>query len=88
VTYVGDAGDKIFGEPCQDLENLKERDETEFRRRIKQPYYSEYRVKLKAYSEVYNGESRIKFMIQNIFPLSNGNHYTYEVDNLLKMLEF
>lgn len=88
VTYVGDAGDKIFGEECSELESLKQRDENAFRRKIKTPYYKEYRVKLKAYSDVYEGESRIKYMIQNIFPLNAGNQYSYEVRNLLEMLEF
>lgn len=88
VTYVGEAGEKIFQEKCQDLENLREKDENEFRQKIRKPYYTEFRVKLKAYSEVYNGESRIKFMVQNIFPLNSSNFYTYEVKNLLEMLEF
>ena len=88
VTYVGEAGEKIFNEKCDVLQELSQTDETMFRKKIKSPYYSQYRIKIKAYSEVYNGESRIKYMIQNIFPLNTGNQYTYEINNLLEMLEF
>ena len=88
VTYVGDSGEKIFNEKCDVLEELSQTDENLFRKKIKSPYYNQFRVKIKAYSEVYNGESRIKYMVQNIFPLSTGNQYTYEINSLLDMLEF
>jgi replication factor A1 len=86
ATYVGDSGDKIFKQSCKEMMELKERDEMMFRKHLRSLYFSENRVKIKAYSEVYNGESRIKYMIQSFFPLNENNHYANEVEQLLSML--
>ena len=85
---MGEAGEQIFGIKCSELVKAKVNDETEFRSVLKSCYFNEFRVKVKAYSEIYNGESRVKYMVQNIYPLDKKNHYAIEVNQLLNMLEF
>ena len=88
VTYVGDAGEKIFGITCSDMVKLSEENEMLFKSKLKGCYFKEFSVVLKAYSDVYNGETRVKYMIQRIFPLQDDNNYLGGVNCLLEMLEF
>lgn len=88
VTYVGDAGEKIFGMPCKDMVKLSEENEMEFKSKLKEAYFKEFSLTVKAYSEVYNGETRVKYMIQRIWPLNEPGSYLKSVNCLLEMLEF
>lgn len=88
MTYVGDAGEKIFGISCPEMVKLSEENEMEFKAKLRECYFKEFSVVLKAYSEVYNGESRVKYMIQRMWALDEPGSYLKSVNNLLEMLEF
>ena len=67
---------------------LSEENEELFKSKLRGCYFKEFSLVLKAYSEVFNGDTKIKYMIQRIFPLKDDTNYLTAVNCLLEMLEF
>ena len=73
ASVFGDVGEKLFGMPAGDFKNLLDNDFHAFEIKREDVRWRQFKVKLKANEDTYNDMTRVKYTIQSIEPICDGN---------------
>ena len=73
ASVFGEVGEKLFGMPAPDFKHLLDTDFHAFEKKRDDIRWREYKFKLKVNEDTYNDMTRVKYTIQSVEPICDGN---------------
>ena len=73
ASVFGEVGEKLFGKSATELKDLMDTDFNAFENKRDEIKWRQFKFKLKANEDTYNDMTRVKYTIQSVEPIDDGN---------------
>ncbi|KAL6425446.1 hypothetical protein ACFW04_009553 [Cataglyphis niger] len=86
ITAFNEDAEKILGMPAQELGELKENDNDAYMQKFGEASFKRFTFSLRAKSEVFQDEMRVRHTCASVTPLNYKTHLTHLIDKVSKLV--